>query len=186
MATKSTTRKTVSADVDETEAVAVEKTVASKKDEPIVPKEVDLNELITVKNGYSGKLVYVSARTHERFVFDGFGDEQEIELRELRNAKSSAKSFFVNNYFMFGPEFEWVPAYLGMGKFYKNSIKPDEFEDLFNLPADEIKAKLDKLTDGQKKAVNYMAREKIANGEIDSRKTIATLEESLGVQLIEK
>lgn len=186
MATKSTTRKTAVADVEETDAAPVEKESASKNDNPIIPKEVDLNELITVKNGYNGKLVYVSARTHERFVFDGFGDEQEIELRELRNAKSSAKAFFINNYFMFGPEYEWVPTYLGMGKFYKNSIKPDEFEGLFDLPTDEIKAKLDKLTDGQKKAINYMAREKIANGEIDSRKTISMLEESLGVQLIEK
>lgn len=185
MATKGTTRKTATAEADEAEEVVVAKK-AAPKEEPIIPKEVDLNELITVKNGYNGKLVYVSARTHERFVFDGFGDEQEIELRELRNAKSSAKSFFVNNYFMFGPEFAWVPGYLGMGKFYKNSIKPDEFEHLFDLPVDEIKAKLDKLTDGQKKSVNYMAREKIANGEIDSRKTIAMLEESLGVQLIEK
>lgn len=185
MATKSTTRKTTVSEADEAEEVTVAKKAASKE-EPIVPKEVDLNELITVKNGYSGKLVYVSGRTHERFVFDGFGDEQDIELRELRNAKSSAKSFFVNNYFMFGPEFEWVPIYLGMGKYYKDSIKPDEFEGLFDLPADEIKERLGKLTNGQKKAVNYMAREKIANGEIDSRKTISVLEESLGVQLIEK
>ena len=186
MATRSTTRKTA---VDETEEVtpaAARKASAAKDDEPIIPKEVDLGELITVKNGYNGKLVYVSARTRERYVFDGFGDEQEIELRELRNAKSAAKSFFVNNYFMFGPEFEWVPAYLGMAKYYKNSIKPDEFEDLFNMPAEKLRDRISKLNDGQKKAINYMAREKIADGEIDSRKTIAMLEEALGVQLIEK
>lgn len=184
MATKSTTRKTDTA-VDEVDAVTETKKSAPKKEEPIIPKEVDLNELITVKNGYNGKLVYVSARTHERFVWDGFGDEQEIELRELRNAKSSAKAFFMNNYFMFGPEFEWVPGYLGMGAYYKNSIKPEEFEGLFDLPTDELREKLEKLTKGQKKTVNYMAREKISQGDIDSRKTIAMLEEVLGVQLIE-
>lgn len=186
MATRSTTRKTTTADTEDVEEVVADKKSTVKEDKPIVPKEVDLSELITVKNGYNGKLVYVSARTHERFVFDGFGDEQEIELRELRNAKSAAKSFFVNNYFMFGPEFEWVPAYLGMARYYKNSIKPDEFEDLFDMPAEELRDRISKLNDGQKKAINYMAREKIANGDIDSRKTISMLEEALGVQLIEK
>ena len=87
---------------------------------------------------------------------------------------------------MFGPEFEWVPAYLGMARYYKNSIKPDEFEDLFDMPAEELRDRISKLNDGQKKAINYMAREKIANGDIDSRKTISMLEEALGVQLIEK
>lgn len=185
MATKSTTRKAVTAEAEGVDAVIAD-TETPKRDKPIVPREVDLGELITVKNGYNGKLVYVSSRTHERYVFDGFGDEQEIELRELRNAKSAAKTFFTNNYFMFGPEFEWVPAYLGMARYYKNSIRPDEFEDLFNMPADKLRDRIEELNDGQKKAVNYMAREKIANGEIDSRKTIAMLEEALGVQLIEK
>lgn len=184
MATKSTTRAV------KTELNGDEETVAevksAKADKPIVPKAVDLSELITVKSGYSGKLIYVSPRTRERFVWDNLGDEQEIELRELRNARSSAKSYFLNNWFMFGPEFEWVVEYLGMGRYYKNAIKPDEFDDFFELPADELRERLTKLTDGQKKTVGYMARQKVVDGEIDSRKTISTLEEVLNIQLIEK
>ena len=39
---------------------------------------------------------------------------------------------------------------------------------------------------GQKKSVAYRAIEMIASGEIDSLKTIAALEEALGIELTEK
>ena len=158
---------------------------AKNEDKPIIPKDVDLSTFITVKSGYNGRMIYVSSRTNERYEWARLGDEQEIELRELRNAKSSAKAFFINNWFMFDEEFEWVIPYLGMTKYYFNAIKPDEFDDLFEKPADEIREIVSKLTKGQQKTVGYIAREKVVNGDIDSRKTIATLEEVLNIQLIE-
>lgn len=91
------------------------------QEKKIVPKKVDINQFITVRNGFQGRLVYISTRTGERYVWDSFGAEQELELRELRNAKNSNKKFFVNNWFIF--EEEWVIDYLGVGQFYKNSLK---------------------------------------------------------------
>lgn len=171
------------------EIVAEEKEVVEEpvveKTKKIVAKDVDLTEMITVKNGFNGRLVYISPRTHEKFVWDEFGDEQEIELRELRNAKSSAKSFFINNWFMFDEEYEWVINYLGLHKYYDHAIKPSEFDDLFDRPADELKEIVSKLSKGQRKSVGYMARQKIADGEIDSRKTVSMLESVLGIQLTE-
>ena len=70
---------------------AAKETVAEVKTAPIVAKDIDLNQLIVVRNGYQGRLVYKSARTHEKFVWPEFGSEQMIELRELRNAKNTWK-----------------------------------------------------------------------------------------------
>ena len=79
---------------------AAETTVTTEKaTKPMIPKDIDPNQIIIVLNGFQGKLVYESPRTHEVYRWDAFGDEQEIELRELRNAKSSAKKFFMNNWF---------------------------------------------------------------------------------------
>ena len=150
----------------------------------VIPKEVDLNQYISVRNGFQGKLIYKSSRTGEKFVWDGFGSEQEIELKELRNAKNSNKNFFINNWFMFDDD--WVIDFLGVRNFYKNAIKLDEFDTIFTLTPSEIKKKIAKLSPGQKKSVAYRAMEMIANGEIDSLKVIAALEESLGIELIEK
>lgn len=149
-----------------------------------VPKEVDLSQIITVRNGFQGKLVYKSKRTGERFVWDEFGAEQDMELGELKNARNSNKKYFINNWFMFDEP--WVVDYLGMGKFYKFSISIEGFDELFEKSASEIGEIIAKLSDGQKKSIAYRAKQLIAEGGIDSNKTITTLEKCLGTELIER
>ena len=150
---------------------------------PVIPKEVDLNQYITVKNGFHGRLVYISSRTGEKFIWDDFGDEQEIELRELRNAKNSSKGFFVNNWFVFDDA--WVIDYLGVRKYYKYVINIDDFDKIFELEPDELGEAVSQMSDAQKRSVIYRASRLIADGTIDSRRTISTLEEALGVELVE-
>lgn len=152
----------------------------------LVAKDVDTSQLIPVYNGFQGRLIYKSSRTGEEFQWDEFGDVQEIELRELRNVKSAAKSFFANNWFMFDDEYAWVIDYLGINNFYKNAISLDNFDDLFTKTPAEIEKIISKLTAGQKKSVSYRARQLILEEQIDSNKAIAALEKSLGEKLIER
>lgn len=162
---------------------------ASKiKEEPakVVPKEIDPNQLIVVKSGFQGVLVYISARTGEQFYWDEFGAEQEIELRELRNMKSSQKDFFIKNWILFNEEDSWVIDYLGLSQYYKNVLNIDEFDEIFTKTPEEVKDIISKLSAGQKKTVEYKARLLLRDGEIDSRKVISALEESLGVHLVER
>lgn len=166
-------------------AGAREAAPASKKAK-IKAAEVDLTQMITVRNGYQGTLVYKSARTGETYIWDNFGDEQEIELRELRNAKSSAKSFFENNWFLFNDEDMWVVEFLGVNSAYKNALSIDGFDDLFSKKPAEIEEVVKNLSSGQKASVACRARQLIEDGVIDSIKVITILEKNLGVQLIEK
>lgn len=152
---------------------------------PVV-KEVDPTQYITVLNGYQGRLTYKSSRTGEVFKWKEFGAEQEMELRELRNAKNTCKKYFEKNWFMFSDEFAWVIDYLGVGQYYKNAISIDEFDDIFQKSPDELKKIIKGLSDGQKKAVAFRAKTLIADEVIDSNKVIRTLEELLGVELIER
>ena len=140
--------------------------------------------MITVRNGFNGMLVYKSSKTGERFVWNGFGDEQDMELQELRNAKNSKKAFFENNWFMISdPE---VIEYLGVERYYKNALSFENFDDLFSLTPEAIKNKIALLSSGQKATVVYRAKQLIADGTIDSIKVITALEESLGIELIER
>lgn len=152
----------------------------------IAPKDIDLNQYIPVRNGFPGILVYKSARTGERFEWERFGDTQDIELRELRNAKSNQKAFFINNWFMFDAEFDWVIDYLGMRQYYKNTVSIDNFDDVFKKSPAQAKKIISEMSEGQKRSLAYRAHEMIAAGELDSLKLIATLEEGLGVDLVEK
>ena len=150
----------------------------------IVPKDIDMNQYVVVRNGFHGRLVYKSSRTGEKFVWDGFGTEQEMELKELRNAKNTSKGFFKNNWFMFDED--WVVDFLGVRQFYKNAVSIDDFDTIFSKSPSELKKLIGSMTAGQKKSVAYRAIEMIASGEIDSLKTIAALEEALGIELTEK
>lgn len=151
---------------------------------PLVPKNIDLNQYVTVRNGFQGRLVYKSKRTGERFVWDAFGAEQDMEIGELKNARNSNKKYFINNWFMFDEQ--WIVDYLGMGQYYKYAVSIQDFDKLFEKPADEIEAIIANLSDGQKKSIAYRAKQLISDGGIDSNRLIATLEKCLGTELIER
>lgn len=160
--------------------------VVEEKKVRIVPREVDLNQLIVVRNGFQGRLTYTNPRSGETFVWPEFGDEQMIELRELRNAKNTYKKFFISNWFMFDEDNAWVIDYLGVAQYYKNALTVDGFDDLFSKSAAEIEATIALLSAGQKKSVAYRAKQLIADGSIDSNRAIAALERSLGIELVER
>ena len=166
------------------ETVDAEVNAAGSVPEKIVPKEIDPHQYVTVKNGYQGGLIYISPRTHEEFRWDSFGDEQEIELQELKNAKANAKKFFTNNWFMFDED--WIIDYLGVGQYYKHALTVDDFDKIFEKTPAEIKKICAELSEGQKRSISYRARQLISEGAIDSLKRISVLEDVLGVELVEK
>lgn len=158
--------------------------VSAEKKQYRVKKNLDPNMIVTVKNGFQGLLVYKSRRTNERFVWETFGDEQDMDLQELKNARNSSKTFFENNWFLIDdPE---VLEYLGVSQYYKYALNFDSFDGLFNKTPDEISDTISRLSTGQKKSVAYRAKELIANGSIDSIKVINALEESLSIELIDR
>lgn len=188
--------KTTSKPASTKEAASAPRAVAGAKDiahsvvaqperqEPMVAKEIDLHQIIAVRNGFQGTLIYKDKRTGADYRWEDFGDVQDIELGELRSARGSAKKFFENNWFLFDED--WVPEYLGMSKYYKHALNSEDFDDIFTKPPEELEIILAELTDGQRKSVGYRARQLIASGEIDSRKIVSTLERCLGIELVEK
>ena len=185
---KGTTAKTSISQKARVDAPATKPEIIEKPIEAVKPvvKEIDPTQYVTVLNGYQGKLTYKSKKTGELFKWNEFGSEQEMELRELRNAKNTYKKYFEKNWFMFSDEFAWVIDYLGVGQYYKNAISIDEFDTIFQKTPDELKKIIEGLSDGQKKAVAFRAKTLIADEVIDSNKVIRTLEEILGVELIER
>lgn len=188
--TATTNRNTATKQVENTEQtatteqVAQEPAVEAKVVYNVKPTELDPNMYVPVRNGFNGKLVYVSRKTGERYVWESFGDVQDMELRELRNAKTSYKAFFTNNWFLIDDPA--VIEYLGVERFYEKALSYEEFDALFTLPADEIKERISQLSSGQKSSLAYRARQLIREGGIDSIRVINALENSLNIELIEK
>ena len=167
-----------------TESIESKQVQQEAEKKPLVPKDIDPSQYVTVRNGFQGRLVYKSKRTGERFVWDSFGAEQDMELSELRNARNSNKKYFINNWFMFDEP--WIVDYLGMGKYYRFAISIQDFDKLFTKPASEIEKTIANLSDGQKQSVASRAKQLISEGGSDSNILIATLEKCLGIELIER
>lgn len=181
--TGSKVQKAPKTEIETIEAESTPVVETPKKKEYKVKKNLDPNMYVTVKNGFNGTLVYKSKKTGERFVWQEFGDEQEMELSELKSAKNSYKSFFINNWLLFDdPE---VVEWLGMTQYYKHALNSDSFDKLFEKDPEEIKATVAELSPGQKKSVAFRAKQLISEEVIDSIKVINALEESLSVELIE-
>lgn len=171
--------------VSKVETVVAEPTVFVEEEAHIEPKRIDPNQIITVYNGFHGVMYYRSRKTGELYQWDGFGDEQDMELSELKNAKSSSKKHFINNWFMFDEDDAWVIEYLGVGRYYKNAVSIDGFDDIFTKSPAEIAEIVNGMSAGQKRSAAYRAQQMIEDGEIDSMKKISVLENCLGVELVE-
>ncbi len=159
---------------------------STKKKYADIPEEVSPNDIVMVRNGFNGRLVYVSTKTGEKYVWDSFGDEAEMEVKELRTAKNSQKNFFVNNWFMFDDEYSWIIPYLGVSKLYDNAMTIENLQGVLKKTPSEIKKVCSSLNDAQKRTLTYMVKELYANGEIDSLKTVSALESGLGISLSER
>lgn len=178
---KSTVKEVPEAVSETAECLTQESKAASA---PMVVKDIDIHQIVTVRNGFQGLLVYTDKRSGGTYRWENFGDEQDMELGELRNARGADRAFFENNWFLFDEA--WIPEYLGMGRYYKYALTADDFDEIFTKAPKEIEATLTELTAGQRKSVAYRARQLIADGTIDSRKVVDTLERCLGVDLVEK
>lgn len=176
-----------------TRNTATTKTAVEKPAEAVQPKKtqyrvkqrkLEPHSIVTVRNGFPGTLVYVSRHTGERFIWESFGSEVDMELQELRNAKGSNKAFFENGWFLIDDD-EAI-EYLGLQSIYKNAIRYDEIDELFDMSPEDMENRLKLIHSGQKMSIAHRAKQLIADGKIDSIKTITTLEKCLGVELIER
>lgn len=155
----------------------VKTTAKPKKVKP----QFETDDYVVVKNGFNGKLIYISKRSGEVFVWDSFGDEQEMQIKDLLSAKASAKEFFQYNYFLFDDPA--IPEFLGVSSFYKHSLSIDDFETFFEMQPEEAAQKIKSMPSGQKSSLAFMARKLFLDGEIDSIAMVDTLEKTLGIHL---
>lgn len=165
----------------------VEKVVESKpevetpKPQRQKRKEIDRNELIACRSSVNGRLIYISPRSKEKFVWDDFGATEYLEMGELMTMKSAHPKFLKDVQLIIDDE--EAAEYLGMTKIYEDMVQLDELDDFFDKKADEIAELLPKLPEGLRKAVGSRARKLVEEGELDSLSKIKLIEQELGVDL---
>nr|DAK57520.1 MAG TPA: structural protein [Caudoviricetes sp.] len=168
-----------------TTKAAAPKTTTAKTtvEQPVVSTAEITNEtMVECRSGVSGSLIYKSSLNPGYVVeWNSLGEIQEMEYRELVSMRGNQRRFFEENWILIDDPA--VIKKLGVGRYYQNSLSTDDFEDVFNMSADEIKEIVPTLPGGTKDAIASEAKKKIDSGELDSRSAIKALEDSLDVEL---
>lgn len=158
-------------------------TAKTSVEQPVVSAAEITNEtMVGCRSCVSGSLIYKSSLNPGYVVeWSGLGEIQEMEYRELVSMRGNQRRFFEENWILIDDPA--VIKKLGVGRYYQNSLSTDDFEDVFNMSADEIKEIVPTLPGGTKDAIASEAKKKIDSGELDSRSAIKALEDSLDVEL---
>lgn len=136
---------------------------------------------VRVANNINGVLVYKSPRTQQDWVFQSYGDEDIMELHELRTMKSNHPAFFRNGWIRILDE--EVIKYLRLERFYDNVITPEELDELFDLSVEEIQEILDKANENAKSLIVGKAKEKYQHGELTNVHVIKLIEDKFKIKL---
>ena len=89
----------------------------------------------------------------------------------------------IQNLYDLFPQTPEVIDYLNVGQYYKNALRYEDFDTLFDGDPADVERVLNGLSAGQKRTVSYRARALVAEGKIDSLSMIAAIERALAVKL---
>lgn len=188
-ASKKSTPKTEVAQTEKPENEVIMEPAPAKKP-PVQAKKkitpVDRNELVETRSCVYGELNYVSYSTGNRITWHTFGDTNWITVSDLMEIRNSQRAFFEKPWIVLvGDNARAVMEYLQIEKYYKTISAIESFDEIFTYSPDDIPGIVAKLSDSTKEAVARRAYALMKSGDLDSKKMITALEDSLGYDLTE-
>ncbi len=173
------------------DAAEAKKTVTDADKQATAKKRVssrnmDMNELVDVQSAVYGGLVYVSRKTGYIIEWQDFGSIQPLTVDELMTMRNSQPAFFKNGWVrLIGDNAEDVKHYLQLERYYTNELPFEDFDDVYELSAEDIIAVVSNLSDSMKESIARRAIDLIKDGVIDSNKKINAIETATGYDLSE-
>lgn len=167
-----------------------EKIEKASKPAPKRPSKIDDSTLIYVKSNTFGGLTYVDRRSGEIVNWEYCGDIQPVTMSLLRTIKASASVFFTENKILvdYVDDDEHTPEdvynALAVGRYYKDTIDPDDFERVCGWAVNDIPKKVALLTTTAKENLVVALNTFIEEGRLDSLKKIKAFSEALGCDLM--
>lgn len=187
---KNTKKKAEEVKTEEIAEVASDSVVASACEKPT---KFDDTLRVIVQSNVHGGLLFINQRTGDKTEWNHFGDKQTLTMGDLRSMRGAQRAFFENNWIFVecidedGYEEvtpEDVYKALMVTQYYKNSLTPDNFYELFSMNPDELRKRIHRMSADAKTNLIVAANDGIRNGSLDSLKVIQTIEGALGCELV--
>lgn len=128
------------------------------------------DDKIAVMSGLSGSVGYYSERTHKRWQFNSFGQEDLMEYSELVAMRNKYPTYLTDGWIIVLDK--EVQEEFKLTEMYKNILTPDNIEEVFNMKLEVLEKFIDALPDGMKTSFVNKAVEKYENGSLDSLQVV--------------
>lgn len=153
-----------------------ENTVVKKK------KVFDQSDGVLCASITQGKLYVEGSKTGMLYSFSDYGDETEIEYRDLVGLiRSKDKSVFEPRFVVEDKDF--IEEYPALKKFYDDEFSVQNIKNILLMPDDQMVAEIEKLPRGAADSLKSIAAEQVATGQIDSVRKIKALDSVFGTNL---
>jgi hypothetical protein len=153
-------------------------------EEKIEPKKkvFEQNDGIMCKSLVQGRLNVEGPKTKMIYNFSHFGDETEIEYRDLvALVRTKDVSVFSPRFVVIDDDF--LDEFPNVKKFYDNEYSVRNITDILELDNTEMIEKIKNLPKGAFEALRSIAAERVMSGEIDSVRKIKSLDIAFGTDL---
>lgn len=137
---------------------------------------------ITCRSVTHGILFVDGLKTSMKYTFTDYGDETDIEYRDLVALVRARNKAVYNPRFIIMDE-DFIAEYPTLGKFYKDHFATKNIKEILDMPDRQMKEAISKLPKGAVESLKSMAVSQIVSGEIDSIRKIKALDEAFGTDL---
>lgn len=139
-------------------------------------KKFEQTDFIMCRSVTTGGLFMEGSKTKQLYQWNDYGDESEVEYRDLV-AEVRLKSDFV-----FAPRFiveneDFVEEFPQLKQFYSQYLSVKDLREILELPISQMAKKITELPKGAKESLRSIAASMVSSGAIDSVSKIKKLDE---------
>lgn len=152
----------------------------------IVAKTGDLfkdEDKIRVMSGSSGTVIYRSDTSHKFWKLTKFGQMDSIPYGELVSIKNKYPRYFYEGWFVILDKD--VQDEFGLTKMYENILTPDNIDDVFDKPLDELTTLVQNLPEGMIGTFINKAQQLYDTKQLNSLRVVELIEDNFGFSLLD-
>lgn len=154
-----------------------EKEVKEKK--PKKKKHFEPSDGVICRSITQGGLFMDGEKTQMQYKWSDYGDEIEVEYRDLVAAVRRRSPYVFNPYFIIDDD-DFLAEFPQLEEFYQKSYSMRDLQNILSLPVNEMLAQLRQLPKGALESFKNIASTQVASGKLDSVKKIRALDDFFG------
>ena len=145
-------------------------------------KKFDAEDGVLCRSVTVGGLCLTGIKSGMFYRWTEYGDETEVEYRDLAGMVRTKSPYIYNPYFIIDDE-DFIAEFPQLQKFYDESYTVTDLESILALPVPDMIANINQLPNGAKETIKNIASTQIADGRLDSVRKIKALDEIFGTEL---